>query len=295
MGLIFTFAHALGLLTGILLHQPHWRLLMQIGVAVTFVASTAFIWIDPAFIPLLCGVLGIFAALMVLGWSYLFSVVLISNRLGRMALIIMTANLFLTGVTILVDRLTAPAVFIIVNIPLALAAALIFTIKSPLPKAPLTNPTAPTTVFPQKLLLYLCLAIFGLFLSGGFMYNGILPYYQQTLLWNCFPELIYILTLMFIWKFCPKKELTSLVYYSLSLLGWDLSLLWSLKTIPPAFFNHCLNLRGPRIFGCLPLDNLGDDLRSLPSTLQGLRSGAGSQFTGALLWGSNCPSFFRPV
>jgi DNA-binding CsgD family transcriptional regulator len=236
MGLIFTFAHALGLLTGFLLHKLYERFLMQIGIVVTFTASIAFTWINPAFISLLCGVLGFFAAWVVLGWSYLFSSVILSNRLGRMALIIMIANLFLTGVTILVDHLTAPAVFIIVNIPLALAALLIFTINSPFPEEPLGNSTVPTTVFPKKLLLYLCLAIFGLFLSGGFMYNGILPYYQQTLLWNCFPELIYILTLMFIWKFCPQKDLISLVYYSVSLLGLGFIAFMVIKNNAAGFF-----------------------------------------------------------
>jgi DNA-binding CsgD family transcriptional regulator len=220
MGMTFSFMHAFGLMAGIFLKQRHWRLLMKTGVTVSFLTSIAFIFANPFLTRLLCGILGFFAALVVIGWSYLFSNVLKSNRLRRMTLIILMANLFLTGVTIIVDHLPAPAVFLIVNLPLAIAAALIFTINSPLPPEELLeNPVAPRKIFPKKLLFYLCLAIFGLYLSGGFMYNGIFPFYQKTSLWNCFPELIYILALMIIWKSGPKKELISLVYYSVSLLG----------------------------------------------------------------------------
>jgi DNA-binding CsgD family transcriptional regulator len=220
MGMTFSFMHAFGLLVGIFFKQCHWRSLMKTGVTVSFLASIAFIFVNPFLTRLLCGVLGFFAALVVIGWSYLFSGTIKSNRLRRMTLIILMANLFLAGLTISVDCLPAPLVFLIVNIPLAIAAALIFTINSPPTPLKLLENSAPAREpFPKKLMFYLCLAIFGLFLSGGFMYNGILPFYQKTLLRNCFPELIYILVLIIIWKFGPKKDLISLVYYSVSLLG----------------------------------------------------------------------------
>jgi DNA-binding CsgD family transcriptional regulator len=236
MGLTFTFLHALGLLTGIFLKQRYWQLLMKVGSSVTFLASIIFVLANPSFYILLCGILGFFAALVVIGWSYLFSNVCKSNHLSQMTLIILAANLFLAGITIMADYLPSPAVYVIVNIPLAIATVLIFTILPSGPEKLLKNSAAATTIFPKKLLFYLCLAIFGLFLSGGFMYNGILPFYQKTLLWNCFPELIYIVTLMTIWKTAPQKELISLVYYSVSLLGLGFIAFMALKNQTVSFF-----------------------------------------------------------
>jgi DNA-binding CsgD family transcriptional regulator len=237
IGLTFTIMHAAGLAAGMFLKQRNWLFLMKIGVTVTFLTSIAFIFVNPNLMRPLSGVLGFFAALVIIGWSHLSSNALQSNRLRRMALIILTANLFLTGVSILVDRLPGPAVLWIVNIPLAIAAVVIFTINPPLlPKEWSENPIAPRKSFPQKLLFYLCLAIFGLYLSGGFLYNGILPFYQNISLWNCFPELIYILTLLVIWKFGPPKNLIHLAYYSISLLGLGLIAFMSGKDHAAGYF-----------------------------------------------------------
>jgi DNA-binding CsgD family transcriptional regulator len=221
IGLTFTLMHALGLAAGIFLNQRHWLLLMKIGIILSLPASIAFIFVGPFFTRPLCGVLGLFSALVVIGWSYLSSNVLISNRLRRMTLIILTANLFLTGATILVDRLSAPAILLIVNIPLAIAAVLIFTLKinSHLPSEERVKPGMPREIPFRKLLFYLCPAIFGLYLSGGFLYHGILPFYQSASLWKSFPEFVYILALIVIWKFGPKKDLIHMAYYSISLLG----------------------------------------------------------------------------
>jgi DNA-binding CsgD family transcriptional regulator len=236
ISLIFSFLHALGLLTGIFVKQRHWRLLMKIGITVTFLANITFIFANRFLASFLGGVLGFFSALVVIGWSYLFSNAIESNRLKQMTLIIFMANLFLIGVTILVNRLPSSVVFLIVSIPLAIAAALIFTLHPPTPERLFEKPGSTAVAFPKRLLFYLCLAIFGLFLSGGFMYNGILPFYQKTLLWNCYPELIYSVVLMIIWKIGPKKELISLVYYSVSLLGLGFIAFMAIKNHTVGYF-----------------------------------------------------------
>jgi DNA-binding CsgD family transcriptional regulator len=236
MSLTFTFLHALGLLTGIFIKQRYWQLLMKVGCGVTFLASITFILANASFAVLLCGILGFFAALVVIGWSYLFTNVCQSNRLSRMTFIIFAANLFLAGITIMADYLPSSAVFAIVNIPLAIAVVLIFSILPSGPDKSLENSAPASTDFPKKLLFYLCLAIFGLFLSGGFMYNGILPFYQKTLLWNCFPELIYIAALIIIWKIGSQQELISMAYYSVSLLGLGFIAFMTFKNHTVNFF-----------------------------------------------------------
>jgi DNA-binding CsgD family transcriptional regulator len=236
LGLTFTFLHALGLVTGFFLNQRHWQLLMKIGITVTIITSITLVLANSFFATLLGGVLGFFSALVVIGWSYFFAIYCRENRLTRMTSIIFAANLFLAGVTVISDFLPAPLVFVIVNMPLVIAAALIFTINPPQPKEFLENSAAATTIFPKKLLFYLCLAIFGLFLSGGFMYNGILPFYQQASLWNCFPDIIYIMALVIIWKLAPDRELISLVYYGVSLLGLGFIAFITIKNQTVSFF-----------------------------------------------------------
>ena len=215
MGLVFILTHLIGLLAGVFLYQKYWRLLMQIGITISLLASLLFTCVDSSLWFL--GIMGFFSALAIIGWSYPFTAIINKNITGWIAGIIVFANLILLIVMLIVELLPPRIILWLVNIPLLLAAVLI-NIWCPRPERLLTN-NSPHNEFPKKLMFYFCLVIFGLFLCGGFVYNTILPTYRDHFPNGTFPEIIYILALVLIWSFISNKEPFSLVYFGASFLG----------------------------------------------------------------------------
>ena len=215
LGLVFVLTHLVGFMSGFFIKDKYWHSLMKSGVIVTLLTSVAFLLLDPFLWPTIIGVLGFSSALVVLGWSYPFTSLIKSNRIQMIALIILQANLFLTVITLISPYLSAKATLVITLLPLLLAVFLIFTFQHQ------PNHTNPKSIpnLPKKFLSMLCITIFGLYLSGGLIYNSLLPLYQKASLWAFFPELVYITAIFFIWKYGSEQNVIYYAYLGASFLG----------------------------------------------------------------------------
>ncbi len=219
--LIFSSFHALTYLLGGLLLKDSaiWYKLMLGSLIVTITVNAALLLPLPWVWPLGMAIIGVCAALYVLGWSviYTFSTP-VTSFLKTMAALIILANLVFVIFNLLAVVLSPNMILIASLIPLVVS--LLILRRIPFSPSQVLHRPKVTLPIPRFFLIIISLFIFILFVNGGFMYQVMLPtmdvkipfspYYRYTL---------YILVLLVMYWYGESLQRYFPLYMGVSLLG----------------------------------------------------------------------------
>jgi DNA-binding CsgD family transcriptional regulator len=215
LGLSFTLAQGVGLMAaGRWLSPRRWREACGWSLAACFMLSGAAYWSRPELLPVWLVGLGLASALFLIGWSYPYVNAVAGNRVRFMAAVTFTANVVLYVVNLLLTVLPPVAVYLAVT--LLLPASGLFLRGQTFPER--SHPLPVRASFPLGLMWVLCLVIFGLYVSGGFLYNVIYPAFlaQRRPLYENAP---YLAMLMLIIVLGNKHNRRFAPYLGVTLLG----------------------------------------------------------------------------
>jgi len=221
---VFVFFHALTyLLAGLLLKDIKlWKMLMFSSLGITIVIVTALPFSPFPLWPGAMAILGVSAAVYVIGWAFPYSAyVSLGSRLRLMASVIIGANIVFIIFNLLSTRISPSLLLVLSGIPLwfALLTMLYFPAYGEL-KVILPDPANKRTVFPVPVMLIISLFVAGLYLCAGFLYKIIKPYIgTASPLLIDYRYLPYIVVLLIVWHFGERLQRYFLVYLGVSLLG----------------------------------------------------------------------------
>lgn len=222
LGLTFTLFHAIGLfLAGFFINNIRiWKKMMLCGVCICVIIYIAVFFMNISYLPFLMALAGLFAGVLVIGWSYPYTEKLcISGRIKFMAVTIFIAGIIYYLLNIISTVLPFYIIYILTGVPLILS--LWFIVKLPPDISPISVPTTFESNYPKKLMLLLCLLVIGLSINGGFMYNVMYPslsaFENIALYFRQIPYLA-VLSLIF-WRFNVMGNKLLPVYIATSLMG----------------------------------------------------------------------------
>lgn len=221
---IFSLSHTLSFLLGgiFLRNGKHWQKLMLGGLLATLAVSAALPFFPPVW-PWAMAVLGVCAAIYVLGWSYPYAMfVPVTGRLKLMASIIIGANIIYIAFNLLSRTFSPVLLLSLTAVPLlfALYNLYLFFMQKGEPALPLSPPGEGRSRIPVPLMLILCLFIAAIYLSSGFMYNIMQPFLSTVSpLFIYYRYIPYIAVLVVMWLLGERMRRYFSIYMGVSLLG----------------------------------------------------------------------------
>jgi DNA-binding CsgD family transcriptional regulator len=149
-----------------------------------------------------------------------------------MAGLTLMGNVFLYIVNLLVPALTLHVLYLGVVLLLPLSSLFLICWDAP------QHVTSPVRAgFPVKLMLVLCLVIFGLYVNGGLLYNTVYPAFQNHRRINIMYENVpYLAMLLLIMALGDKRSRRFSPYLGVTLLGMGFVVFGFLKTSLPSYF-----------------------------------------------------------
>jgi DNA-binding CsgD family transcriptional regulator len=196
-----------------------WLKQMKLGVTsallvnLLLISSTPIVWIIGF------SILGVASAIFVLGWSVVYSLSGRENKLRPiMVKIILGANVILLVFTLLSQYLDSFWLLILSNVPLVLAAYLVYSYKPDKSTQIMVQKTQIPT--PKLLLPLLCLFILLIYVNGGLMYSVLMPSFSLNIVFGSYFNFVtYIVVLLIILKMGRTPPMSIFVYLGLALLG----------------------------------------------------------------------------
>ena len=236
LSLTFTFSHALAFFAGaVLFKRPAaWKKVMAWSLSGSIPVNVIIWFVRPEFRLYGMALLGVTAAMYILGWCCSFTAVTDKgDRVRLMALIIIAANLIFQLLKTLAPLLSPLSLPAVLTAPLVIALALLYW-GSGLASGSAALPPPSQGRPPLPVILLSALFIFGLYLNSGFMYKVMYPALIAFDSFSAFYRYIpYVLVLVPMLVFAKKLQLSFMIYLGVSLLG--------LAFVAFALLNHDLS------------------------------------------------------
>ena len=239
INMIFIFFQALGLLVlGMLVkREAYWRSLITYGGCFSVALSVLVFFMPLKLWPYFYGLMGISAAMFILGWSYPYTKGISTKyRMKYMALSIILSNIIYYLMSILLIVLSVKIVYLLALVSLAIALKVsILLAKKEVVDTKREN--LPDIEISSVIIVILCLFIFGLYINGGFMYQVMYPtlikYDHISVFMRPLP---YIIVLLIMWRFGDRVQRQLPVYMGVSFMGLAFVAFSLLYNTLPGFF-----------------------------------------------------------
>lgn len=178
-------------------------------------------FINNSFLPFFIAFIGLAAGVVVVGWAYPYTTdVSVPVRIRVMSVIIICASIIYYLINILSNLFPINVVYFLTGIPLL--SSLWFTIGLHSRKTNITLLKKQLN-YPRRMMLLICILIFGLCINGGFMYNVMYP--SLSKFGNIslyFRQIPYVCTLALVfWRFSRLKSMLFLVYIATAMMGFS--------------------------------------------------------------------------
>lgn len=198
--------------------ESYAKLIMYWSMAACFLGTFFLFYVPLAYWYPVLAVMGIGSVMYIVGWSYFYTMEIpVVQKMRIMALVIITGNIIFYLINIFHSQISAGFLLAITLAPLggSFWAASKMAVNEKITVALEQKP------LPVKLILVLCIFLFGLNLTDGLTFHAIYPSFDRLFLdyFTYYGILPYIITLVVIFFYGNKLSLMLPVFLGTSMIG----------------------------------------------------------------------------